>query len=50
VHSVREDAEDVPTSNETADALAQAELAQVFSFIDQAAEQQKRWDALLNTE
>jgi HK97 family phage prohead protease len=50
VSSVREGAEgdDVPTGNETADALAKAELADVFSFIDEAAEQQKRWDALLN--
>ena len=48
VSSIREDADDVPTTNEAADAVAKAELADVFAFIDQAATEQKRWDALLN--
>jgi phage head maturation protease len=50
VSSVREQQEgdDVPTSAEITEAAAEAQLADVFSFIDQAAEQQKRWDALLN--
>jgi HK97 family phage prohead protease len=48
VSSIREDADDVPTTNESAEAVAKAELADVFAFIDQAAQEQKRWDALLN--
>jgi HK97 family phage prohead protease len=48
ISSVRESTEDAPTSAETAEAVAQADLADVFTFIDQAAAEQKRWDALLN--
>jgi HK97 family phage prohead protease len=48
VASIREGIDDVPTPNESADRVAKAELADVFAFIDEAAEQQKRWDALLN--
>lgn len=48
VSSIREGTDDAPTTNEQADAVAKAELADVFAFIDQAAAEQKRWDALLN--
>ena len=49
VSSIREGEDtDLPTVAEAADAVAQAELASVFNFIDQAALEQKRWDALLN--
>jgi len=50
VSSIREGKDDAPTSAETADTVAKAELAEVFEFIDQAAAEQKRWDALLNGE
>jgi HK97 family phage prohead protease len=50
ISGIREATDDAPTSAETADTVAKAELAEVFQFIDQAAAEQKRWDALLNGE